>query len=253
MLSGYGEHPEPTTTGESRPERQRCTVTVVHVRVYSKAKELGVTSRALLHYLATNGCPLPSASSNLTDEALDLIPEPRIMDVGRIIMFPPHPDHIAPWPPWPQLVTGYQASRIAGVAPATIRQWVKRGHLRPAELRGRTKTAVYHLDDVLAARLQTRQRRRDMVPVYRVPRMTFEDFDVVVTAREAAGYFNISESTIRSWASRSHLVAVGRRGRSPLYTVRSIQVLIRSRVRPDLELRKPPSRDYPDDDGYWDD
>lgn len=217
------------------------------MRVYTKAKELGVTSRALLHYLATNDCPLPSASSNLTDEALALIPEPHLMRFGRDLMFPPHPEHIPPWPPWPQLVTGYQASRVAGVEPATIRQWVKRGHLRPAELRGKSKTSLYRIEDVLEARQQTRQRRRDMLPTYRVPRMTPQDFDAEMTAREASEHFNIPDSTIRSWVRRGRLVAVGRRGRSPLYRVRSIHQLIRDRRRPELDLPKPPSRYHWDD------
>lgn len=217
------------------------------MRVYAKAKQLGITSRALLDYLAKNGCVLPSASCNLTPEALELIPEGALIDIARTLWFSPRPELLPPWPPWPQLVTGYQAAQIARVDPATIRQWVRRGHLVQADLRGHSKGALYALDAVLAARLHTRQRRRDKVPTYRVLKLRAENFDELVTVREAAQMMDIPESTIRSWARRRRLVAVGRRGRSPLYRLAALYRLIKDRTRPDLELPKRPTPDYWDD------
>jgi transposase len=219
------------------------------VRVYTKAKELGVTSRALLRYLTTYGCELPSASSNLSEEALALIPTQFVTAINWEARFFRRPDDLPARPPWPQLVTGYQASQIAQVSPATIRQWVKRGHLVRADLRGRRRAAVYYVDDVLAARLVTRRARRDKIPVYRVPRLSAETFDALMSARDAAAYLNIPESTIRSWAHRKRIVPAAYEGRSPQYRLSAIYRLIEDRRRPELDLteRPRPARDDWDD------
>ena len=219
------------------------------VRVYTKAKELGVTSRALLRYLATNGCELPSASCNLPDEALALIPTRFVTAINREARFFKRPDDLPSHPPWPQLVTGYQASQIAQVSPATIRQWTRRGHLVRADLRGHSKGAVYHLDDVLAARLATRQARRDRISVYRVPRLSAKTYDALMSARQAAAYLNIPESTIRSWARRKRIVPVAYEGRSPQYRLSAIYRLIKDRRRPELDLPERPRPAWDD----WDD
>lgn len=219
------------------------------MRVYSKAKELGVTSRALLRYLAIKGCELPSASCSLPDEALALIPTQFITDINREARFFRRPDDLPPYPPWPQLVTGYQASRIAQVSPATIRQWTRRGQLVRADVRGHSKGAVYHLDDVLAARLATRQARRDRIPVYRVPRLSSKTYDALMSARQAAAYLNIPESTIRSWARRKRIAPVALLGRSPQYRLSAIHGLIKDRPRPELDLLERPRPRWDD----WDD
>ena len=221
------------------------------MRVYVKAKELGVTSRTLLHFLAKNGCGLGHASCNLTPESLRLIAATSLVDIRRMGWFAAHPEPLAPRPPWPQLVTGDQAAQIAGVEAATIRQWVKRGHLVRADLRGHSRSAMYHLDDVLAARLRTRQQRREKVPVYRVPWLSAQNFDSLMVAREAAQYLDIPESTIRSWARRGRLDASGRRGRFPLYRLADIYSLIKSRRRPELDIPQPATHD--DWDYDWDD
>lgn len=54
---------------------------------------------------------------------------------------------------WRSLLTG----GAAGITPATIRQWRRRGHLTPAglDLRGRP---LYQLADVARAELATRAR-----------------------------------------------------------------------------------------------
>ncbi|MHB1010112.1 MAG: helix-turn-helix domain-containing protein [Propionibacteriaceae bacterium] len=81
---------------------------------------------------------------------------------------------------------------------------------------------MYDLDDVLAARLKTREVRRAKAPVYRVPKFSNQTYEGRATAREAAQFLNIPESTIRSWAARRRLVAVGQRGRSSLYELAAI-------------------------------
>ena len=219
------------------------------MRVYTKAKELGVTSRSLLDYLAIYGCELPSASCSLSEDALDLIPTQFIGAINEEARFSRRPDDLPSHPPWPQLVTGYQASQIAQVSPATIRQWVKRGHLGRAELRGHSRSAVYCVDDVLAARLTTRQAQRDKIPVYRVPRLTSKTFDTCMSARDAAAYLNIPESTIRSWVHRKRIVPAAYDGRSPQYRLSAIYRLIQDRRRPELDptVRTGPAT------GAWDD
>ena len=213
------------------------------MRVYIKAKQLRVTSRSLLYHLARNGFPLPSASCNIPDEAFALLPDGPGADSYGLWFPPQRPDYLPSYPPWPQLVTGYQASCIARVKPATIRQWVRRGRLVQADLRSGSLHPMYHLDDVLAARLKTREVRRAKVPVYRVPKFNNQTYEGRATAREAAQFLNIPESTIRSWARRRRLVAVGQRGRWPLYELAAIYRLIKDRQRPELELPERPRWD----------
>lgn len=54
------------------------------------------------------------------------------------------------------LLTTEMAAGEAGVLPATIRQWVRRGHLTIAERRGRS--TLFRLADVFAAERATRRR-----------------------------------------------------------------------------------------------
>lgn len=236
-----------------QPARRRCW-RVLHchgctVRVYAKAKELDIPSRLLLRYLAGKGCVLNSASCNIPDETLTLIPTDNVWAIVREVVLTRQPDAPRLYPPWPQLVTGTEAALIAEVDPATIRQWVRRGHLVRADLRGRSRNAVYHLDDVLAARRATRQTRRSQVPVYRVPRLSRSTFDAAMTAREAGAYLGIPESTIRSWAHRKRIIPVAVDNRRPRYRLAAIYDLIKSRHRPELDPRKRPLPDWDN----WDD
>ncbi|MGP4048303.1 helix-turn-helix domain-containing protein [Streptomyces sp. 2A115] len=57
------------------------------------------------------------------------------------------------------LITAELAADEAGVTPATIRKWVQRGHLRPADTRGRRR--LFRLEDVFAAERTTHRARRD--------------------------------------------------------------------------------------------
>lgn len=252
MCTDKARRAGPTIPRSGVTPSQRCTVTLVHVRVYTKAKELGVSSRDLLAYLAIKGCQLPSASCDLTEETLALIPTRFVADITWEARTFRSPDSLSAYPPWPQVVTGYQASQIAQVSPATIRQWVRRGRLAKADVRGHGSEAVYHLDDVLAARLKTRQSRRESVPDYRLPRLSSKTFDALMSARQAANYLNIPESTIRSWARRKRIRPAAQAGRSPQYRLTAIYGLVNDRRPPQLNLPNRARAGWPYRDD-WDD
>ncbi|MFJ1605578.1 MerR family DNA-binding transcriptional regulator [Streptomyces sp. NPDC088253] len=57
------------------------------------------------------------------------------------------------------LITTELAANEAGVSTATIRKWVQRGHLRPADTRGRRR--LYRLEDVFAAERATHRAGAD--------------------------------------------------------------------------------------------
>jgi DNA-binding transcriptional MerR regulator len=56
-----------------------------------------------------------------------------------------------------RFLTTAQAAKAAGVAPATLRQWARRGHLVPVRIPG-SRTCWWRELDVLNAERDTRQR-----------------------------------------------------------------------------------------------
>jgi hypothetical protein len=58
-----------------------------------------------------------------------------------------------------RLLTGREAAILAGVEPATIRDWVRRGELHPAASYPHTRTHLFLEIDVLLAERRIRHRR----------------------------------------------------------------------------------------------
>lgn len=204
------------------------------MRVYNLAKELGWTSRSLLHYLDTIGEPLPHASSNVPHEVVEYMRSaPR--DRRRLMM---PPSDFQPKPPWPEIVTTAQAARIAHVKNATIRQWVHRGYLVPVSVEQPSRSSSFNSANVVAAVEATKERRRRQEPDYAAPNLTRRGFDAVVSVSQAATYLRVPEPTIRSWVRRRKITPVGQRGRTSLFRLRDIyavsprQITVDGRAHP---------------------
>ncbi|MCC3768834.1 helix-turn-helix domain-containing protein [Streptomyces sp. UNOC14_S4] len=60
-----------------------------------------------------------------------------------------------------RLLTSAEAAELAGVTPSCIRQWVKRGHLRPTARNFKSRAWLYREDHVLVAE---RARRVKQAP-----------------------------------------------------------------------------------------
>jgi len=54
--------------------------------------------------------------------------------------------------------TAVEAAPLLGVAPATIRTWVRRGKLRPVGIKPGTKQSLYSWDDLSKVEADTRKR-----------------------------------------------------------------------------------------------
>lgn len=82
-------------------------------------------------------------------------PEPETSESGAFAM-PPGGRMLVP-ETLDNLVSTAEAATECGVEAATVRQWVKRGHLRPADI-DTSGRPLYRLIDVLRAARDTRQR-----------------------------------------------------------------------------------------------
>lgn len=226
------------------------------VRAYELALDLGVTSRELLAFLRASNHDVWSALESLTDEQVVLtrslhpslikweaVPQARREHHesfedwyehddrdGRLVRHPPR-----------QVIFTREAAHLVGVRPATIRQWVRRGHLRPMGRLGNTHS--FRVEDVRAAaaeRLaQTRSFHTNRGPLqaHTLTRGT-PDVDALVPSRVAAEVAGVARSTVRSWISRGHLRVHGRRDRESL--VRLGDVLTRARASGYRPRRKNP-------------
>ncbi|TQN44649.1 helix-turn-helix protein [Humibacillus xanthopallidus] len=247
-----------------QPRPLQCHTCVVRrERVYEAAARLRVTSRRLLTYLDAQGLPHGSASSALSRSAAQLlatVAATEVLNVSAGTDLPkPRPwvpywrwehDNWSPesylWREWdgPGELTTAEAAAAYRVAPATIRQWVHRGHLTPLRQAGRT--VVFDARAVNKAALGAGDRNQqpggplvrdglDQEPAGRglSPRL----LEQLVTTAVAAAAVGVAPPTIRSWRKRGHLRPDAHRGRTPLYRLNDVvSAARRPRHRP---RRKP--------------
>lgn len=142
------------------------------------------------------------------------------------------------WHQWngPDELTTAEAAAAYRVVPATIRQWVRRGHLKA--LRREGGTIIFEARAVNLAALAAGDRNQQPGgPLTRRDR--FDDdrpagwglsarlMAELVTADIAARAVDVSPSTIGSWRKRGHLRPATYQGRSPLYRLADVVAVAR--------------------------
>lgn len=110
-------------------------------------------------------------------------------------------------------VTTRDVAEMCDVSQATVRQWVRRGHITPIRKDGNSH--VFATYEVLVAheRIESRTRAPGRTAgeqsfslyAFNGPSVPAKYHDVVVDIPQAAGLINLSPSTIRSWIHRGHL------------------------------------------------
>lgn len=199
-------------------ERHRHTVTLnrVLIRVYELATELAIPTKQLMAELTRRGDFVRSAASTLSPEIA------RSIRAAHGITTPPPRRPVArPGTPRPRssvplddpadhdyTMTTQEAAEEFEVSAATIRQWVRRGHLRAAGSQGRAQ--VYRHSDLERARAATRSSTRRTPP----PRPTPHGLALrPISTAEAAAVIGVAPSTIRMWVHRGLLRPLPDRGR----------------------------------------
>lgn len=227
----------------------RCHTSVVRrERVHQAAGRLNVSSRRLLEYLDSNGMAHGTATSALSPAAAALLDQVTTTEIlvesARHHRYrPPRRPRFWSWEDdawgwddrtwwnWagPDELTTTEAAWAYAVTPATIRQWVHRGHLAPLRREGRTM--VFAARAVYGAAMATGERnnqpggplRRDQRVVEPAGRFLSADaMGRVVTAEQAASALRLSTSAIRSWRHRGLLSPIRHQGRTPLYLLADV-------------------------------
>lgn len=226
------------------------------VRAYELARDLDITSREILAFLRSHGHRVRSAATSLTNEQVSLARSLHPSQIKRQEVPQEWREHDESFEDWDefedwdghtelipprQVIFTREAAHLVGVGPATIRQWVRRGHLEPMGRLGNTHS--FRVADVHAAAAERLPRTRSLhtnggpLEVRRLTRGT-ADVDALVPARVAAEVAGVARSTVRSWIRRGHVQVHGRRDRESL--VRLGDVLARARASGYKPRRKNP-------------
>lgn len=204
--------------------------------LYRVAKRLNITTDELKFDLDAIGFPHVSAVSYLSPQRQAEVEQYRAGVAGG--------DITTPRPNFPtraeqqaaaeraleaqkQPVTTDTAAEMLGIRPATLRQWVSRGHLQPVGRTGRQN--LYQQADLHRVHAEV-QARTQRVPGLKTAHVDFKHFEQLVAADVAARIARVSPSTIRNWVLRGHLKPAGRDGRRHLYRV--VDVLRAARRSP---------------------
>lgn len=216
------------------------------MRAYQLARDLDVTSRELLAYLRSQGHDVWSALESLTEEQAATAFSQNPSQIKRQAVpqaWREHHESFADWPerddwdghlevvPPRQVIFTREAAYLVGVRPATIRQWVRRGHLKPMGRLGNTH--AFRVEDVREAARERSTQTRSLPAGHNGPlgsQLTrgSRDIDSLLPIRVAAELAGVASSTVRSWIQRGHIRPQGRRGRESL--VRLGDVLVRARA-----------------------
>lgn len=195
--------------------------------MHALARDLGVTSSALLEYLRGAGRPVPSAATLLPAESEAAARSHFRSHAGDA---PAGPGADRPqrrrvpadfwdddsWGSDPGPLSTADAARLCGVRPATIRAWASRGYLTAVGRAGRT--SLYDLQQVEAARDAVAARTPLGPPVRTAVRLRSKDLEALVHGSEAAAIVGVAPSTIRMWVLRGRLRPLAQPGR-PLFQV----------------------------------
>jgi len=182
------------------------------MRVYELAKFLGVPSRWLVEQ-----AELPSHLSVVDTETEIVLRElnPKPARTTRKMKRRPGPKRISFEPSsdyeysdprrdlqYEPIWSTRDVAFYFGVKPATVRQWVRRGHIKPDGSEG--PSHVFRSQDVMDAyesiSARTRRSRGSNV------RTKFHDRQV--SCEVAARACGVAPSTVRSWISRGHVRSV---------------------------------------------
>lgn len=152
------------------------------------------------------------------------------------------------WRNWdgPDELTTAEAAIAYAVRPATVRQWVHRGHLTPIRRDGRT--LIFEARAVYTAAIATGDRNQqpggplrrdfDRDREHGARGVTAEAMTALVTAEAAGAAVGVSPSTVRSWKRRGHISPVQHRGRTPFYLLADVVAV--ARRSPHRPQRKDP-------------
>lgn len=121
----------------------------------------------------------------------------------------------------PDLITAKDALRKHRIEPATIRQWVSRGHIEP---RGRRDRAyLYDRTELL------RQQTAGLVSTHRLPLFSRQKISLEtkfhnqeISTSEVARLYGVSPATVRSWVRRAQIVPTRKEGASNLFRIKDL-------------------------------
>lgn len=186
---------------------------------YSLARALGVSASAIIRRHQEID-PHATRRTPLSQEVVDAICSTPKAHLDRLEGFT--------WRTAPADVTTSQAATLAGVTPATIRQWASRNLIASTGRAGREGTYSRDAVRTVSGEMRTRRQARSVAPDY-VPH-THDATEVTLT--EAARFFGLSPATLRSWAHRGHLEPTGNtHGSRSLYRIADVRQVAYSLAR----------------------